>query len=147
MSLNLIEQIRKDKISALKNKDSAKSSLLSLVISEACKNDKNPPDETVFSTVGKLKNSIEQTLKILKDSDERIKVLQCELEILSLYVPAELTEEEIWDFMHKNKFANYPDCIRWFSKNCKGRFNPTVVKSSFENYEVFDTHYALNDDN
>lgn len=93
----LIEQLKKERIEAMKAKDEIKKNLLGCVISEASKESKEPTDEKIQATIKKFIKNAEQVLIESARYGALTKVghTQNEIKILESYLPKQLTEREI----------------------------------------------------
>lgn len=109
MSL-LIDQIAAQRAAAAKNGDTALRNLLSTLHAEAARigkdarNEKSTDDE-VLKTVQKFMKNAEESVKALEASgrgeDARAEALRQEIRFLSLYLPAQMTEDELRDAIAK----------------------------------------------
>lgn len=126
----LFELIKKDRIQAMKDKDTLKRDLLGTLIGEASKQVKDPTDESVTSTIKKFIKNDEDTIKLISDN-EAISILNKEITILESYLPKQLTEKEIIEeisvliFGHQ-KFA-LKDVMTHFKDNFSGKYDGSVV--------------------
>lgn len=88
--MTLFEKLNADRLQARKSGDKLKASLLGTIIGESSKKDKNPDDNSVFSTLAKFKNSADEMLKHVQTDDAK-----AELEIIESYIPKPMLENEI----------------------------------------------------
>ena len=101
--MKLLDQIRKDQLTARKNRESDRASLLTTLIGEAVmigKNDGNreTTDAEVVSLIKKFIKNTEETYFAMADREATQKIvdkLQFEKQILESYLPKQLSEEEI----------------------------------------------------
>ena len=104
--MSLLSQIKEQQLTARKNREEIKSSLLTTLLSEALvpgKNDnRESTDAEVVAVVKKFLKGVNETLEALKfSSDGRVKVACLEKEILEGFLPKQLTEEEIREIASK----------------------------------------------
>jgi uncharacterized protein YqeY len=93
--MKLIEQIRADRMVAFKAKENIKKNILGCLISESCKENKEPEDVKVLAVIKKF---IENAKEIQDAADEKAyEFFQAtqEIDILETYRPKQLTAEEI----------------------------------------------------
>jgi uncharacterized protein YqeY len=103
--MTLILNIRKDQIEARKARNALAATLLTTLIGEAvmiAKNDQreNPTDMEVQNVIKKFLKGISETIAVLAKGDpaeteERLKVVNAEKDILEGYLPKQLTEDEL----------------------------------------------------
>ncbi len=97
--MGLITQIKQDQLAARKLKASVIVNLLTTLIGEAEMVSKNagtsaPSDEEVLAVIKKFLKGVNETLKLTTDLD-KISILEQEAKMLSKYLPAELTAEQL----------------------------------------------------
>lgn len=100
MDTLLINKVREDMISARKGGDPVAKSLLVTFYSEASmvgKNKRNgdPTDEEVIATARKFITNAEDTLRLLQERGQPSTDQHRELELLQVYVPAQLDREQL----------------------------------------------------
>lgn len=92
----MIQDIRQDRINALKQKDTIKRDLLGTLIAEACREVKEPSDEKVVGTVKKFISNIKETMKEFENHDcPQFRKLELELVILEGMLPKQMSEAAI----------------------------------------------------
>ncbi|MGA7828461.1 MAG: GatB/YqeY domain-containing protein [Geobacteraceae bacterium] len=94
----LIDTIKEDRIKALKARDEKKKSLLGVLIADACKDEKQPDDVTVVRFVKKFIENAKENLQACEKgsgSSENSESAQREIEILTEYLPAQLTGDAL----------------------------------------------------
>lgn len=129
---NLFELIKTDRIQALKNKEKVKLNLLSCLISDATKMNKNPSSEVVIATIKKFIKGAEEVMKYaIENSDTHIQA-SVELDILSEYLPKQLDKSEIKRYIIQNGFKNIGETQKWFKENYSGRFDGKIVSEIFK---------------
>jgi len=107
----LKEQLKKDEIAAMKARDKKKVSVLRLVSAEIkayeVNNREDIPDENVIKIIEKNIKQNKETLEYAKQANNEEKIEECNfaLEVLKVYLPKQLTEEEVTDML-KEIIAN-----------------------------------------
>lgn len=96
----LLVQLRKDNMQAMKDKDTLKKGLLSLVISAIALAEKEAHEELSYENeLGFVQKELKQTKESLhetpSDRTELIAEAKRKIEILESYLPKQLSEEEI----------------------------------------------------
>lgn len=101
----LIEKMKVDRMKAMKEKNKVdnskfnlpevKMNLLSTLIGDACKVDKNPRDEKVIATIKSFLKNADELQDVLKNTSNDTTQVDVEIEILNGYLPTQLTEGEI----------------------------------------------------
>jgi len=87
----LYDEIKNAQLQARKMGDKTKAGLLSVIMSEAAKNSKQPSDDEVYACLKKLRASAEEMLKHNPNEEN----LKKEYSIISSYLPSSLTEEQL----------------------------------------------------
>lgn len=126
----LIEKLRADKMTAFKNKDQFKKDLLSTLIAEACKQDKEPNDASVISTIKKFIHNLDFTLAIPTISDEKEKSLKQEIRVLESYLPVQMTEDEVRNeiaFVLERGLNTVQLIMGWFKTKYDGQYDGKMV--------------------
>ena len=80
----LYDEIKNAQLQARKMGDKTKAGLLSVIMSEAAKNSKQPSDDEVYACLKKLRASAEEMLKHNPNEEN-----------ISSYLPSSLTEEQL----------------------------------------------------
>lgn len=99
--MTLLTQIKSDQLAARKARNLEKSSLLTTLIGEASmigKNDGNrdSTDAEVIGVIRKFLKGVKENLDIVGDHNTAVcDILNAEEEILSSYLPKQMTEEQI----------------------------------------------------
>lgn len=100
----LIDMIREDRIKALKAKDEKKKSLLGVLIADACKDEKQPDDLSVVRFVKKFIENAKENLQALEKGGAAAagkEDAQREIDILTEYLPSQLTGDALIDAIRK----------------------------------------------
>jgi uncharacterized protein YqeY len=125
--MNLFEQIKAERIEAMKNKNTIKKDLLGCVIAEASKEDKIPSDEKVLGTIRKfIKGSKEVQQAVECGSPDYKKAFE-EEEILECYLPQQIDEGTIRNIFKLNTFANINKAMGYFKANYAGQYDGALV--------------------
>lgn len=103
----LKDQLKKDEIVAMKARDKKKVSVLRLVSAEIktyeVNNREDIPDENVIKIIEKNIKQNKETLEYAKQANNEEKIEECNfaLEVLKVYLPKQLTEEEVTEMLKK----------------------------------------------
>jgi uncharacterized protein YqeY len=124
----LFNDLKVLKNEALKNNDNIKKNLLSTLIAEASKNDKEPKDEIVISTIRKFINNNNEVLKL-----KHIELLLIENTILTNLLPQSLSEQQIIDILKEYKFISIAQCMKFFKDNYQNRYDGKSLNNLFNN--------------
>lgn len=101
--MSLLDQLKKDALTARKSADSVRATLLSTLIAEAGMVGKNAgnresTDEEVQATIRKFLKNNQEALAVIKD-EARQAVLRAEADILTAYLPPMADEAEVKAFI------------------------------------------------
>ncbi len=133
----LFDQIKQDHISAFKAGDKLKKDILSIIISK-CKyklTEKNSTgtitDQDVLAiiekTVKELNEEIDSFTKAGDAYKEKVENLGKQKEMISLYLPKKLTEEEIKDIINTLDDKTLPNIMKHFKTNYAGKCDMAKV--------------------
>ena len=128
--MTLFEKLKSDKTEAFKAGDSVRSNILSVLISDACRYDKNPPDDDVIVLTKKFIQNAKETLAACKSNREDLVMrLNLEIEMLSQYLPKQLSSDEISLIIseHKETMISIPVIMNWFKTNYFNRYDGKLV--------------------
>lgn len=141
--MTILENIKKDQITARKNKDEVASNLLTTLIGEADMIGKNngnraTTDAEVMALVKKFIKNIDETILILNKDDSKnetkIAALNKEKSILNIYLPTQLSQEQLTLKMKEiiaNQNLTGPKSVGQLMKELKvnydGQFDGTVA--------------------
>ena len=128
----LIEQIKQDRIQAMKDKDTIKKDILSTLIGESSKEEKIPTDEKVIATIKKfIKNAHELQVHIANNHGNQSYIkAQFEINILTDYLPNQLDEQEIRDIItvrKDNGDSNLGVIMKFFKTHYDGQYDGSLV--------------------
>ncbi len=131
----IIEQIKKDRIQAMKEKQKAKATALATLLGEIDTEVKrgNVLDDALV--IAKIQKTIKGLDEILKLEPKATAVLN-EKAILSEYLPKMMTEVEIESALIDYRLA-YPsaklgDVMKYFKSAFNGSYEPSMVKRIWE---------------
>lgn len=88
----LIDQIKADRLAALKSRDELTKNLLSTLVAAATKDSKAPDDAAVTKTVRSFLKSLEETIGLLAGKGLDTAQQRAEVAILQGYLPRPLSE-------------------------------------------------------
>ncbi|WP_191062508.1 GatB/YqeY domain-containing protein [Geminicoccus harenae] len=88
----LFDQLRSDRLAAMKARDEVAKNLLGTLMAAAGKDDKSPDDETVVRTVRAFLKNVEETIGHLAGRDTSVQ--ERERAILTGYLPVMLDEAQ-----------------------------------------------------
>lgn len=104
--MSLMETIRKDQLEARKFRDTVAIGLLTALVGEAAmvgknKGNRESTDEEVVGVVKKFIKNTEETITVLEKSSntEALDKAKAELALLNIYLPKQMTEDEIGAFI------------------------------------------------
>ena len=132
----LLEQLKSDNITAMKNKDRTTRSALSVVLSKCQLRQvelKAQGKELVEEDVLMI---IQKTLKELSDekadyqkvnNQERVNDISLQEEALKKYLPKQLSKEEILEEINKLEDKSIPSIMKHFKMNFSGKVDMSLV--------------------
>lgn len=139
--MNLFERIKSDRIESFKTKNNIKKDLLGCVISESSKDDKNPTDSKVISTIKKFISNNDEVIANLSMNISGTPVLniiskhQLENDILNLYLPKQLQESEYCDLIInaiENGKSDIKSLNQYFKDQYDGRYNSKFLNEKIK---------------
>jgi uncharacterized protein YqeY len=129
--MSLFNLIKEERIAALKQKLDVKKNILGVLIGEASKNDKEPSDAVIISTIKKFINNIDITLAHLDPTSKTYAENSLQKDFLSSYLPKQLPEEElktiISDFMWHETTTEVGKIQKYLKENYAGLYDGKVV--------------------
>jgi uncharacterized protein YqeY len=133
----LMEDIKKDMMSAKKDKDTLKANLLSTLYSEIftlSKSGKPLTEEDSVKIIKKFIKNIDETLT-LEIPDEKKEPLKKEKEILESYLPKQLSKEEIEKIVSEmiGSGKQMKDVMQYFKENYFGMYDGRTVSEMVKN--------------
>lgn len=125
--MSLLQKLKNDQLSLRKLKNSKDALILTTLIGEASiigKNNGNreSTDSEVITVIKKFIKNIEETLKIVPDHEKSL----YEKDILTKYLPEQLTNIELEDIVLKLKTENnfkMGDIMKYLKENFEGRYD------------------------
>ena len=138
----LLEQLQKDNIQAMKDKDTDKRSILSVVITKCKLQEVELRSKGLSLDDGKVLEIIQKALKELSDEKEgylkvnnasRVESISKQEEILKGYLPQQLTKEEILEEINKLDDKSIPSIMKHFKANFVGKVDMSLVSSIARN--------------
>lgn len=130
--MTLFEQILKDRQLARLAKDELKSTVLTVLAGEIerLKGKEEITDTRVVAIVKKMLADNEQVL--LVTTQEHIRdVVKEEAEILTSYLPKQLTDQEIATIIASNDLNSIKEVMQFFKTNYAGQYDGKQVKEIF----------------
>lgn len=125
----LIDVLKKDRIQAMKDKETAKKDLLGVLIGDATKEAKQPEDAKVVAMVKKFIKNSEETLAVCVRVGNSIgeTAARAEINILEAYLPKQLTIEGLRTAVkYAVEFNNATDMgsvMKYLKDNHEGRYD------------------------
>lgn len=132
----LIDQIKKDNIQAMKDRDSVKRGIFSILISKYSNLDIENKSKGKETTDADMLSIIQKTLKELDDERaghaslgraEKVKEIDSQKEVISTYLPKQLTEVEIKEIIHALPDKSMPSIMKHFKTNYNGQVDMSLV--------------------
>jgi uncharacterized protein YqeY len=127
----LIEKIKKDRITAMKQKDEDAKSILSTLLGEveslSKRNGTEISDELIIQTCKKFIANINETLTHA-DSENQVSLL-CELEILEQFLPAQLSAAELRNIIASFGSKNLGEIMKHLKENYNGQYDGKVASA------------------
>lgn len=134
----LIDTLKAEKIKAFKEKDTVKKDIIGILVSkyqlqevEARANNKEIGDKELLAI-------IQKTLKELSDEKEgyqkvnnldKVEIISKQEEIISSYLPKQLSEQEIRDIISNLEDKSVPSVMKHFKTNYVGQVDMSLVNS------------------
>ena len=132
----VLEELQKANIEAMKAHDMNKRAILSVVISR-CKNlqvelrakGQELTDADVLSIIQKVIKELgdEKDGYIKTNNLERAKLIDEQAEIIKVYLPKQLTKEEILEEINKLEDKSIPSIMKHFKMNFVGKVDMSLV--------------------
>lgn len=114
-----VEQIKKDRIQAMKDKDTVKKNLLSTLLGEI-ENSPSKGDESIV--IPTIKSLIKRLKEVSKYEDNAV-----ELAILENYLPKQLTEDQIRAIFADNGLEGVGPRMKFLKENYTGQYDGAVA--------------------
>ena len=127
----MINRLKADRMTARKEGAKIKSNILTTLVGEVETNLKRDPKFDVIALIKKFVKNNEETIKSLGDIDSNVdNILKTEIQILSEYLPKQLTVDEIRAIIidiSKVTDGNIGMIMKHFKENYSGRYDGSVV--------------------
>lgn len=132
----LFEDLKKENMLALKNKDAAARSILPIVINKAMlvKIDKREKgeellDSDVITVINKTIKELDEEIAAFKTAgrDKQVEELAEQKKVIIKYLPRQLTEEEIRNEISKLEDKSIPSVMKHFKVNFAGKCDMRMV--------------------
>lgn len=132
----LVDELKKAQMEALKQKDTLTRSVLQIVTGKAKlveieKRTKNESltDDDVILVINKVIKELEEEILAFKNAGrlEKVEELTKQKDILTKYLPAQLTEEEIKEIINKLDDKSMPSIMKHFKQNYLGKCDMKLV--------------------
>lgn len=132
----LIDTLKKENLLALKNKDENKRAVLSVIINkymilgyEYKANNKEIGDTELINIISKTLKELEEERKSFLEANRADKVsdIDKQIEIIKIYLPKMLTEEEIKNIILSLNDKSIPSVMKYFKLNYNGKCDMALV--------------------
>ena len=132
----LVDELKKAQMEALKQKDTLTRSVLQIVTGKAKlveieKRTKNESltDDDVILVINKVIKELEEEILAFKNAGrlEKVEELSTQKDILSKYLPKQLTEEEIKEIINTLSDKSMPNIMKHFKQNYLGKCDMKLV--------------------
>lgn len=130
--MKLIEQIRADRMVAFKAKENIKKNILGCLISESCKENKEPADEVVLAKIKKFIEGAKEIQEVSEVGSYDYFQANVEIEVLDQYRPKQMTEDEVRTEITACLLLsgkNLPQIMQFFKNNLAGRYDGKMVST------------------
>lgn len=128
------EQMKKDNMEALKNKDAVRRQVLTLVLGKLnlqAKTNHIPfvDDANASQVVSKTIKEISEEMEMFKKAGrvEHANELQTQIKLIEAYLPKQLTEDEIRELISKLDDRTMPAVMKYFKQNYAGKVDMGLV--------------------
>jgi hypothetical protein len=135
--MSLLTKLKEDRIFFFKQRnETAKAKvayqLLGVLISESTKKDKEPKDDFIVSTMKKFIENANVIINNAKDPIDKYEA-NLEIEILTEYLPKQLTDEEIIGIIvslyENGNGSSLGEVMRYFKENYINQYDDTKLSS------------------
>lgn len=138
-----LEQFKKEKIEAMKQKDKDKVSALNVIITKAMALtiEKRASGEEI--TEGDIDTLLQKAEKELSEEregfikagrDENVASLTNQIEVIKQYLPKLLSEEEITNIISSLEDKTIPSVMKYFKQNYQGKADMRLVNAIAKNF-------------
>jgi uncharacterized protein YqeY len=140
--MNLIDKIKADQVAYRKVRAAIEATSLTTLIGEAQavgkKQNREPTDAEVISTCKKFISNLADTAKILETAGSvdsaKLAAINYEIEVLSKYVPSQLSEDEIRAKISElivERKMEFKEVLQRFKDTDNGRFEAGKVREVY----------------
>lgn len=140
----LFETLQKDNIQALKNHDKIARSILSIVYGK-CKNEsieqglnaKSLSDEDALRIIQKTIKELEEEKKsfLQANRSEKVEELEAQIKVIEVYLPKQLSEEEIRQLISNLEDKKIPSIMKFFKANYTGQCDMGLVSKIAKEFQ------------
>lgn len=132
----LIDNIKKEKLIAFKNKDNNKRAVLEIVINkymiagyEAKANGKELSDADLIKIISKTLKELEEEKASYEKANriDTVNDINAQIEVLSAYLPKLMSEEEIKNVILSLEDKSVPAVMKYFKTNYNGKCDMALV--------------------
>ena len=132
----LVDELKKAQMEALKQKDTLTRSVLQIVTGKAKlveieKRTKNESltDDDVILVINKVIKELEEEILAFKNAGrlEKVEELSTQKDILSKYLPKQLSEEEVKEIINTLEDKSMPNIMKHFKQNYLGKCDMKLV--------------------
>lgn len=122
--MELLNRIKADQLAARKAKEKVKASILTLLLGDIDLQASKPKGKTPLELVGKF---IKDLKFVIETSDSEL--AKEELSIITVYLPEQLTEDQIKGILSASGAANMGMAMKHMSMNFKGQYDGKMASS------------------
>ena len=132
----ILDEIKKANINALKNKDQNARAIYSVVMTKAILETVKKREKEEELTDADVIQIIQKTIKELTDecqsyknagNNEQASLVEKQKEILSVYLPKMLSEEEIYNIISSQTDKSIGNIMKYFKQNYAGKVEMSKV--------------------
>jgi len=131
--MNLLEQLKRANLEALKTRDKNTRAILSVVINKVTTKEKEHnttlSDEEVLLLIIKANKELEEEKAgyVMANNLERVESIEAQINALDIYIPKQLSETEIRKEIDKLDDKTLPNIMKHFKMNFAGRADLSLV--------------------
>lgn len=132
----LIDIIKKDNIQAMKDRDALKRGIYTIIITKYNNLEIENKSKGKEVSDADMLSIIQKTLKELEDEraghaslgrEEKVKELDIQRDLISSYLPKQLSAEEIKTIILTQSLTTIPDIMKYFKTNYSGQVDMSLV--------------------
>lgn len=131
--MSLLTDLKQGRVSAMKEKDAIKRSILTTLLGElegkAKREGIEISDEMIVAFCKKFIQTNKETMDVSNGNKTIIERLSVENTILDTFLPQQLTKEQIVDIITNGSFDNIGVAMRYFKENYTGQYDGKLVSS------------------